>query len=72
MFRGLVRVQNAAGKPIKLADLLKITAQSFLGLVYMLHWQVVMFSVTARMSIRPKRLKWVKTVHEGSISIHNG
>jgi 1,2-diacylglycerol 3-beta-glucosyltransferase len=71
MFRGLVRVQNAAGKPIKLGHLLMITAQSFRGLVYMLHWQVVMFSVTARMSIRPKRLKWVKTVHEGAVSIHN-
>lgn len=72
MLRGLVRVQNASGKAINVADLLKIMGQSLRGLVYMLHWQIVMFSVTARMSIRPKRLKWVKTVHEGSASLNNG
>ncbi|MFM2314522.1 MAG: hypothetical protein RLZZ04_3798 [Cyanobacteriota bacterium] len=71
MFRGLVRVQNASGQPVMPA-LFRITGQSLRGLVYMLHWQVVMFSVTARMSIRPKRLKWVKTVHEGSVSLNNG
>jgi 1,2-diacylglycerol 3-beta-glucosyltransferase len=32
----------------------------------MLHWLPVMASTTFRMSIRPKRLKWVKTVHHGS------
>jgi 1,2-diacylglycerol 3-beta-glucosyltransferase len=71
MFRGLVRVQNASGKPVT-PVLFKIAGQSLRGLVYMLHWQIVMFSVTARMSIRPKRLKWVKTVHEGSASLNNG
>lgn len=70
MFRGLVRIQNASGKAINVADLVKIMGQSLRGLVYMLHWQIVMFSVTARMSIRPKRLKWVKTVHEGSASLN--
>jgi 1,2-diacylglycerol 3-beta-glucosyltransferase len=71
MFRGLVRVQNASGKPV-MPVIFKIAGQSLRGLVYMLHWQIVMFSVTARMSIRPKRLKWVKTVHEGSASLNNG
>lgn len=71
MFRGLLRVQNASGQPVMPA-LFRITGQSLRGLVYMLHWQVVMFSVTARMSIRPKRLKWVKTVHEGSVRLNNG
>ena len=71
MFRGLVRIQNASGNPVNISTLLKIVGQSLRGLVYMLHWQVVMFSVTARMSIRPKRLKWVKTVHGGSASLHN-
>lgn len=66
MFRGLVRVQKASGQPV-IPVLFEITSQSLRGLVYMLHWQIVMFSVTARMSIRPKRLKWVKTVHEGSV-----
>ncbi|HEY9663324.1 MAG TPA: hypothetical protein V6C65_33170, partial [Allocoleopsis sp.] len=40
--------------------------QTLLGTVYMLHWIPIMASTTARMSIRPKRLKWVKTVHHGS------
>ncbi len=34
--------------------------------VYMLHWLPVVAGVTLRMSVRAKRLKWVKTVHEGS------
>lgn len=40
--------------------------QTLFGTFYMLHWLPVMASTTARMSIRPKRLKWVKTVHHGS------
>ncbi len=39
--------------------------QTLRGSIYMLHWIPVMTSVTLRMSIRPKRLKWVKTVHQG-------
>jgi len=35
------------------------------GTFYMLHWLVVMSSTTARVSFRQKRLKWVKTVHNG-------
>ncbi|GAB4215287.1 MAG: glycosyltransferase family 2 protein [Synechococcales cyanobacterium] len=36
-----------------------------LALVYMLHWLPVMISTTARMCIQPKRLRWVKTEHQG-------
>ncbi|MEL6928640.1 MAG: glycosyltransferase family 2 protein [Cyanobacteria bacterium J06600_6] len=72
MFRGLLRVQKTANDSVSFADLLRITGQSLWGLIYMLHWQVVMFSVTARMSFRPKRLKWVKTVHGGNTSLNNG
>jgi 1,2-diacylglycerol 3-beta-glucosyltransferase len=32
----------------------------------MLHWIVVMAATTTRMAFRPKRLKWVKTVHRGA------
>jgi 1,2-diacylglycerol 3-beta-glucosyltransferase len=39
--------------------------QTLLGQIYMLHWIPIMASTTARMSVRPKRLKWVKTVHHG-------
>ena len=65
MFKGLLRTQTRAGRAIDLPLMFNIIGQSIRGLVYMIHWQIVMFSVTARMSIRPKRLKWVKTVHEG-------
>jgi 1,2-diacylglycerol 3-beta-glucosyltransferase len=40
--------------------------QAVLGSLYMLHWLPVMASTTARMSLRPKRLKWVKTIHHGT------
>ncbi|MFN3927624.1 MAG: glycosyltransferase [Pseudanabaenaceae cyanobacterium] len=42
--------------------------QTLRGTLYMLHWIPVMISVTLRMAIRPKRLKWVKTVHQGVCS----
>jgi 1,2-diacylglycerol 3-beta-glucosyltransferase len=34
-------------------------------MIYMLHWIPVIASVTLRMCILPKRLKWVKTLHQG-------
>lgn len=39
--------------------------QALQGTIYMLHWLPVIASTTLRISIRPKRLKWVKTVHRG-------
>jgi 1,2-diacylglycerol 3-beta-glucosyltransferase len=36
------------------------------GTLYMLHWLPVIASTTARIAIRPHRLKWVKTVHHGA------
>ena len=71
MFRGLVRIQKASGDRVGVADIFQITGQSLRGLIYMLHWQIVLSSVTARMSVRPKRLKWVKTVHGGNTSLEN-
>ena len=40
--------------------------QTLRGTLYMFHWFLVVSSTTARISVRPKRLKWVKTVHEGT------
>ncbi|MBD2049080.1 glycosyltransferase family 2 protein [Coleofasciculus sp. FACHB-64] len=40
--------------------------QTLRGVLYMLHWMVIIAATTARMSVRPKRLKWIKTVHQGS------
>jgi 1,2-diacylglycerol 3-beta-glucosyltransferase len=39
--------------------------QAIQGFVYMIHWFIVVGSVTTRMAFFPKRLKWVKTVHTG-------
>ncbi len=66
MFAALNRIGNVQNKPFNLAQ---ITFQSILGTVYMSHWLVVVASVTARMSIRPKRFNWVKTVHVGSTHV---
>lgn len=61
MFLGLRRIQN---RPT-LATFL----QSLQGTLYMFHWLAVIASTTARISVRPKRLKWVKTIHQGSDEI---
>jgi 1,2-diacylglycerol 3-beta-glucosyltransferase len=61
---GLRRVQK-----LKDQDDVSIFTQVFQGLrgaVYMLHWFVIVSTATLRMSIRQKRLKWVKTVHHGA------
>ncbi|MEM1254465.1 MAG: glycosyltransferase family 2 protein [Cyanobacteria bacterium P01_H01_bin.21] len=39
--------------------------QAIKGTLYMTHWIVVMAFATTRMAIRPKRLKWIKTIHDG-------
>jgi 1,2-diacylglycerol 3-beta-glucosyltransferase len=36
-----------------------------LGILYLLHWFVVIPWVTVRMALLPKRLVWVKTLHLG-------
>ncbi|NEO57992.1 MAG: glycosyltransferase family 2 protein [Okeania sp. SIO3B5] len=40
--------------------------ESVRGTFYMLHWFIVMGATITRMSILPKRLKWVKTIHKGN------
>jgi 1,2-diacylglycerol 3-beta-glucosyltransferase len=62
MFAGLKQVRSEQLKP---SNYLVLLLQTLRGSLYMLHWLVVMSSTTARMSFRPKRLKWVKTVHKG-------
>ncbi len=63
MFSGLRRIRQK--QEFQLSTYLLLLLQTLRGNLYMLHWMVVMSSTTARMSIRPKRLKWVKTVHQG-------
>lgn len=64
MFMGLKRERKE--ESLNSAAFLAIALQTLRGTIYMLHWLVVMVSTTARMSVRQKRLKWVKTIHEGS------
>ena len=63
MFAGLKHVRS--DQQFKPSTYLMVLLQTLRGSLYMLHWLVVMSSTTARMSFRPKRLKWVKTVHTG-------
>ncbi|MBW4663545.1 MAG: glycosyltransferase family 2 protein [Chroococcus sp. CMT-3BRIN-NPC107] len=64
MFMGLKNERKE--ESLNAAALIAIALQTLRGTIYMLHWLVVMVGTTARMSVRQKRLKWVKTVHEGS------
>jgi 1,2-diacylglycerol 3-beta-glucosyltransferase len=50
-------------------SLLGVVLQTLYGFVYMFHWLPIVASVTARISVRPKRLKWVKTVHHGAVDL---
>ncbi|AFY37624.1 glycosyl transferase family 2 [[Leptolyngbya] sp. PCC 7376] len=63
MLEGTLRVYKH--EPWSWQKLKKITGNCLVTSVYMLHWLVVMPITTARMSVRRKRLKWVKTVHQG-------
>ncbi|MGB3201009.1 MAG: glycosyltransferase family 2 protein [Nodosilinea sp.] len=39
--------------------------QTLWGNFYMLHWLLVIATMTMRLAVRPKRLRWVKTTHLG-------
>ncbi len=64
MFAGLARIRKQKG--LNLSSYFVLLLQTLRGTLYMLHWLIVISSTTARMSVRPKRLKWVKTVHTGN------
>ncbi|BDI15579.1 hypothetical protein ANSO36C_13810 [Nostoc cf. commune SO-36] len=64
MFTGLRRIRQ--DQKFQPSTYLTMLVQTLRGSLYMLHWLVVMSSTTARMSVRPKRLKWVKTLHTGN------
>jgi 1,2-diacylglycerol 3-beta-glucosyltransferase len=66
MFVGLSRIRK--DKKFRISAYLLILLQTLRGTIYMLHWLIVMSSATARMSVRPKRLKWVKTLHQGKVN----
>ncbi|MDF5728112.1 MAG: glycosyltransferase family 2 protein [Rhizonema sp. PD38] len=64
MVVGLKRIYK--DKELKFQTHFLLLFQILRSSLYMLHWLLVMSSTTARMSVRPKRLKWVKTTHQGS------
>lgn len=66
MVVGLARIQKSEVRGSNRLNYLAIALQTLRGTLYMLHWIVVMSSTTARMCVFPKKLKWVKTVHQGS------
>ena len=66
MFIGLRRTRNQ--ERLTFSQFFVTLWQTLRGNLYLLHWMPVMIGTTARMSIRPKRLKWVKTVHQGTTS----
>ncbi len=60
-------IKRGTSKDISFPSLGLLLRQSLWGIIYLFHWIPIMASVTARMSVRPKRLKWVKTVHSGDV-----
>ena len=57
MFCGLRRTRQ---QPLWVSGL-----QTLWGNLYMLHWLLVISTMAMRLSVRPKRLRWVKTTHLG-------
>lgn len=70
MTTGLRRVirQERGEEPLPLPVLLAIFGHSVRGFLFWLHWAIVVPSVAMRIAVRPKRLKWVKTVRQASLN----
>ncbi len=64
MFRGLVRARK--GEKLTTSTKCVFMLQTLRGILYMSHWFIVIASANARMAVLPKRLKWVKTLHQGN------
>lgn len=63
---GSYRIQRAEGDRLTASRLWAMLTESLRGILYLQHWLAIMPATTARMSVRPKRLKWVKTAHQGA------
>ena len=68
MFMGLRRaaIASTANLASVNVSLLKLLNQTLIGSIYMIHWFLIISTMGIRVAIRPKRLKWVKTVHQGT------
>ncbi|PSO91594.1 MAG: glycosyl transferase [Cyanobacteria bacterium QS_6_48_18] len=49
-----------------LPSIILVCIHTLQGMTYMFHWLVIVPITTARMAVRAKQLKWVKTSHQGS------
>jgi 1,2-diacylglycerol 3-beta-glucosyltransferase len=66
--RGSRLMQGQAGyepRPRGLSGWVTLLGKLVMTTLYLFHWIPVIVAVTLRMAIFPKRLKWVKTIHEG-------
>ncbi|HBR00884.1 MULTISPECIES: glycosyltransferase family 2 protein [unclassified Roseofilum] len=66
MIQGIRRVNRVKGAVSSLPTLLW---QTLRGTIYMLHWLLIVASTSARIAVRPKTLKWVKTTHKGTVVV---
>lgn len=66
MWNGLARIRRAEQFPLSAFVMFLHTLR---GTLYTCHWFLVMACVTARMSVRPKRLKWVKTLRQDDYQV---
>lgn len=66
MWNGLDRIRRAEQLP---PGVFLMFLQTLRGTLYTCHWFLVMACVTARMSIRPKKLKWVKTLRQDDYQV---
>jgi len=62
MFRGLQQATTLSFPAV--------CRETLRGTLYMFHWLLIIPSMTARLAIRPKQLKWVKTTHQGQDEQH--
>jgi 1,2-diacylglycerol 3-beta-glucosyltransferase len=67
MWNGLDRVRRADNLS---TPALVMFLQTLRGTLYTCHWFLVVACVTARMSVRPKRLKWVKTLRQDDYQVY--
>jgi 1,2-diacylglycerol 3-beta-glucosyltransferase len=67
MFQGLRETNQTTSSSSTWSELFWETLR---GTLYMLHWLLIIPSMTARLAVRPKKLKWVKTSHQGQDEQH--
>lgn len=62
-----IGLQRTKGNPkLSISQLWLTLKETLRGTIYMFHWFIIVASTNARISVRPKRLKWVKTIHHGA------